>query len=166
VRGLAGGASAGMTIDSQNPFGDAAAPRKPRLLIVDPHPSMRTLLADAARISGEFAEVHTARDGQEALDFVRRAGRGRGTDVVVTELYLPRLNGVELLLALQAPGGGHDIHGIVISVYDSPIERCAARIAGDAAFMRKPRNPAELQQLLALAAAPRRPPPPVPGLAN
>ena len=64
-----------------------------RILIVDDEPSVRRF---AARVlSEEGFLVDEASDGAEALDHVRT---GAGVvDVVVTDVVMPRLNGVELV---------------------------------------------------------------------
>ena len=44
----------------------------PRILIVDDDPNLLVLLAD--QLKGDGFEIQTARDGQEALRRLRRAG--------------------------------------------------------------------------------------------
>jgi DNA-binding NtrC family response regulator len=67
-----------------------------QLLVVDDEPGIRAL---AARILlHEGYRVHQAEDGLEALDFIHR---GQVTiDAVVSDIVMPRLNGVELVQAL------------------------------------------------------------------
>lgn len=67
-----------------------------RILIVDDEPSVRRFAARALLEEGFLVEE--AADGIEALELVR-AGAVR-VDVVVTDVVMPRLNGVELAHAL------------------------------------------------------------------
>lgn len=69
-----------------------------RVLLVDDEPSVRRF---ASRVlSEEGFVVEEAADGAEALDRVRDGGPP--VDVVVSDVVMPRLNGVELALALNA----------------------------------------------------------------
>src|SRR5262249_56353413 len=68
----------------------------------------------AARILLEEGyHIHEAADGLEALEFVQ--GSGVSLDLVVSDIVMPRLNGVELLrqLALIEP----DLPVLLMSVY-------------------------------------------------
>jgi DNA-binding NtrC family response regulator len=67
-----------------------------RILIVDDEPSVRRFAARA--LLGEGFLVQEAADGVEALALVR----DMSVDVVVTDVVMPRLNGVELLRELSA----------------------------------------------------------------
>jgi two-component system cell cycle sensor histidine kinase/response regulator CckA len=87
-----------MTVGSTN------APRPSRrergireqVLVVDDERAIRRF---AARVLDEAGyTVHEASDGAEALAFI--AALGAGVDVVVSDIVMPRLNGVELVQAL------------------------------------------------------------------
>ena len=69
-----------------------------RVLIVDDDESQRTLLAQMTASLG-FA-VSTASDGEDALE--RHAAQS--TDVIVTDLMMPRLDGFDLLRTLESMG--------------------------------------------------------------
>ncbi len=63
----------------------------PRILIVDDDPGIRVLVASLLR--GAHYEILTARDGLEALGV---ALGDPGVDVIVTDVQMPRVTGVEL----------------------------------------------------------------------
>src|SRR5579871_253504 len=71
---------------------------RPKVLVVDDEDSQRTTLASMIGLWGYTVE--TAADGQEALDkletFPARA--------IVTDLKMPRLDGLELLQRLKTQG--------------------------------------------------------------
>jgi two-component system cell cycle sensor histidine kinase/response regulator CckA len=69
-----------------------------RVLLVDDEASVRRFASRVLTEEGYIVEE--ASDGAEALDRVRD-GRPR-VDVVVSDVVMPRLNGVELALALNA----------------------------------------------------------------
>ncbi len=72
---------------------------RPVVLVVDDEPMMRWLMTAALR---EHYRVLVAADGQEALDTVREIG-GEIT-ALVTDLRMPRLDGLGLAARLQALG--------------------------------------------------------------
>ena len=69
-----------------------------RILVVDDQDSERQILAQMATSLG-FA-VQTACDGQEALEIQAKSP----SDVIVTDLRMPRVDGFGLLRDLQAMG--------------------------------------------------------------
>ncbi len=66
-----------------------------RVLVVDDEPGIRKVVRDALEREGH--EVATAVDGQEALDQFE----GGGFDLVVTDLAMPRVDGLELVRELR-----------------------------------------------------------------
>lgn len=69
-----------------------------QVLVVDDEPSIRRFAARVLREEG-FA-VHEATDGAEALELIRD-GRA-DVDVVLSDIVMPRVNGVDLLQSLSA----------------------------------------------------------------
>jgi CheY-like chemotaxis protein len=68
-----------------------------RVLVVDDSPDMRALLRDVLQEEGYT--IHEAHDGQEALDWLQQTAEGW---VVLTDHFMPRLNGAELIAAVLA----------------------------------------------------------------
>ena len=66
-----------------------------RLLIVDDSTSMRQMVAFALS-SGGYS-VEQAEDGQAALDIAK----GQRFDAVVTDVNMPRMDGIELIRQLR-----------------------------------------------------------------
>jgi two-component system response regulator AtoC len=71
---------------------------KRRVLAVDDEPKMRRVLEIMLQRMGH--EVYLASDGQAALDIVRTTP----VDLVVTDLQMPGMDGVELLASLRTQG--------------------------------------------------------------
>jgi DNA-binding NtrC family response regulator len=87
-----------MTVGSTNPLRPSRREREVRelILVVDDEPAIRRF---AARILvREGYVVHEAGDGAEALAIITAGGVA--VDVVVSDIVMPRLNGVELIQAL------------------------------------------------------------------
>ena len=66
------------------------------ILVVEDAADFRTLLCEALEISGH--KVVLSKSGKEAL----RQCRGRSFDVVVTDVVMPDVDGIELIRALRA----------------------------------------------------------------
>jgi two-component system, response regulator FlrC len=71
--------------------------RRPVILVVDDEPMMRWLMTTALR---EDFRVLVAADGREALDTVREVGDEIAA--LVTDIRMPRVDGLELAARLQA----------------------------------------------------------------
>jgi CheY-like chemotaxis protein len=69
----------------------------PRILVVDDEPMVRALIARV--LSDEGYEVVAVADGRAALDAAR--GAEVGFDLVVTNNYMPGLNGAELIARVR-----------------------------------------------------------------
>ncbi len=69
-----------------------------RILAVDDEPNMRRLLEILLRQAGYQPVL--AKDGREALDIMRQ----NGADLVVSDLHMPSMNGLQLLAQLRKDG--------------------------------------------------------------
>ncbi len=94
---------------SSGTIGDAAIPVEPpqlavaeRVLIVEDEPAARIGLEQLVKSWGFTAE--SAADGEEALDKVTTFRPA----IVITDLVMPRMDGLELLRALYAAGRRRD----------------------------------------------------------
>ena len=65
------------------------------VMLVDDHQVMRDLLRDALENTGEFQVVAQAADGQEALRLVEEAAPEAAPDVIVMDVIMPTLDGIE-----------------------------------------------------------------------
>lgn len=107
------------------------------ILIVDDHPIVRAGLRRL--LSGLFdGEVLEAATGREALAFVRT----RSLDLVLLDMNLPELGGLELLnrLAAVAPG----LAVLVLSMHAEPLYVTRAMEAGARGYVSKNVAPEEL----------------------
>jgi len=116
-----------------------------RVLVVDDEPQIRRALGINLRARGY--EVDLAETGEEALDLAAR----HHPDVVVLDLGLPGIGGVEVIEGLR---GWSRVPVIVLSVRDAEADKVAALDAGADDFVTKPFGMDEL--LARLRAALRR----------
>ena len=105
---------------------------KTRILTADPNREFCRQLAELAQAEGDMEIVGTAWDGLEALSMAEELT----PDLLLLELVLPKLDGLEVLRRLQAEGAA--CHVIVLSgfVNGKVIAECSA--LGVDYFMPKP----------------------------
>ena len=78
-------------------------PRKQKVLIVDDDELQRQLLAET--LTGEGYQTRTAEDGLAALD----AMEPFQPDVIITDLNMPRMDGIEFITELRRPKTRRDL---------------------------------------------------------
>ena len=109
---------------------------KPRVLVVDDDKAVRESLRRSLEFNGY--DVHLAGDGAEALATIG----GADPDVVVMDVMMPRLDGIEATKALRA--AGHDVPVLVLTARDAVGDRVEGLDAGADDYLTKPFALAEL----------------------
>jgi two-component system chemotaxis response regulator CheY len=89
-------------------------------------------------------EVFQASDGREALAKLKSVW----VDMVLTDINMPNMGGVELLAAMKADPSLKDIPVAVISTEGSSTRIQSLQEAGIAGYLRKPCRPEEIRDLL------------------
>ncbi|MET7523968.1 response regulator transcription factor [Streptomyces sp. NPDC005248] len=120
-----------------------------QVLVVDDDPAIRRSLERGLRLAG-FA-VALAGGGRPALAHVRR----EPTDVVVLDISMPDLDGIQVCRALREDG--NDLPVLMLSALDETADRIAGLQAGGDDYLIKPFSLQEL--VLRLDALLRRRPP-------
>ncbi len=94
-----------------------------RILIVDDDPAAAHLLRTVLKSLQRPHEEHFARDGVEALHFLRSRGR---PDLVLLDMSMPNLDGLETLSAIKSDPALRSIPVIMFSSASSPqdVRRC------------------------------------------
>jgi chemotaxis protein histidine kinase CheA/CheY-like chemotaxis protein len=101
-------------------------------LVADDSPVVRDIIAQALRSYG--LHVLVANDGEEALAMFGAHAR---VDIVVTDIDMPRLGGIELVRALRSGAASKDVPVVAISMRGGEPERRAALAAGVSAYIDK-----------------------------
>src|SRR5262249_16776418 len=115
--------------------------RQMKILLVDDEPAMRELLR--ATLESVDIAVDEASSGLEAQARLRR----RKADVVVLDLRMPGMSGVELCRALKANPRTADIPVGALTGAEHEDVRAVQR-AGAAAVIRKPFSPLDLLSVI------------------
>jgi two-component system response regulator AtoC len=117
-----------------------------RVLVVDDEENLRLVLRTLLRRHGY--EVETAESGEDALGMVDSFG----PDVVLTDVRMPKMGGLDLLSTLKAKGNEATV--IVMSAYGNMDQALEAMKAGAYDYVQKPFKPDEV--VLALRKAEER----------
>ncbi len=110
-----------------------------RILVVDDDPHIRDLLSFALGKAG--LETDQASDGEEALAAVE----ARPPDLMVLDINLPRLNGLDVCRKLRGSGGPQaDLPILFLSSRDDEIDRIVGIEIGGDDYVVKPFSPREV----------------------
>lgn len=107
-----------------------------RLLLIEDNAPLRNAVSQYLREAGYLVDVATA--GDEGL----WAADGGGHDIILLDLMLPEIDGMEILRRLR--GKGNPVHVLVLSARDGLEDRLAALDAGADDYLVKPFPLAEL----------------------
>jgi len=114
------------------------------ILLVEDNPDDELLTLRALRKNKILNEVKVVRDGAEALDYLFGAGKYAGRDtmempqVVLLDLKLPKLDGLEVLRRLRADELTRRLPVVVLTSSDEEQDILASYDLGANSYVRKP----------------------------
>jgi len=125
-------AALGLPFGSANlPTRDAAPTVRRRILVVDDSITTRTLEASVIEAAGY--DVITAVDGADALRLLQE----RGADLVVSDVEMPRMDGIQLCESIRALSRFREIPVILVTALETPEHRARGLEAGADAYLGK-----------------------------
>ena len=98
------------------------------------------LLLVSARLRRDGFEIVQARDGEQALALLRE----QRPDLAVLDVGMPGLDGLEVLQAIRADPGLHDLRVLLLTAKAQESDVRRGFESGADAYMKKPFSPAEL----------------------
>lgn len=110
--------------------------KKPILLVEDD-------LVDAMTVERALKEIHvtntlyTVRDGEEALEFLRDPANAE-PGIILLDLNMPRMNGIEFLKVAKSEEGLKQIPVVVLTTSKDERDRVESFNLGIAGYMIKP----------------------------
>lgn len=116
--------------------------RRPLALVVDDSLSARRALAQV--VSDFGMEVHTAKDGFEAVDIMR----DKVPDIVLLDMEMPRMNGLELTAHIRSNEPTRHVPVVMITSRNTGKHRHLAEVAGVSNYLSKPFSEDELVEYL------------------
>lgn len=102
-----------------------------RILIVDDHPVVRAGLTSMLGTQAELEVIGSASSGEEALDIIHRTI----PDVILLDLRMPGLNGIDMLLAAKKRGS--QLRTIILTSYETDEDIYRAVQAGAQGYLLK-----------------------------
>lgn len=125
-------------------FGTAAVSPMAKVLVVEDEPNLRKVLATMLRRTGY--DVTVAVDGEQGQAEFQK----NGADIVVTDLVMPKLGGVDLLKAINVDHP--EVPVIIITAHGTVDSAVEAIKLGAFDYITKPFDQSELQAVIAKAA--------------
>ncbi len=96
----------------------------------------------------EVASITVARDGVDALKMLRAGEIGIERLVVLVDLRMPRMSGLDMLKELRADPRLKRVPTVVLTTSDDPHDRDAAFCLGAAGYFVKPAAPSRFRQIM------------------
>lgn len=109
-----------------------------KILVIDDTPAISRLIVQLLK---NAYEVEVKEDGFEALAWLQD---GNFPDLILTDLEMPNMNGIELIASAKRSGYISNIPIIVLSSKDSSSVRITCLKLGAEDYIMKPFNPEEL----------------------
>jgi two-component system chemotaxis response regulator CheY len=113
------------------------------VLTVDDASTMRKMVSFTLRGAGH--EVLEAADGADALVVLRT----RTVDLVITDINMPNMDGIELTRRLRASAGFSRTPILLLTTESDPAKKAEGRAAGATGWIVKPFNQGQLLAIVA-----------------
>lgn len=124
------------------------------ILLIEDNIDDERLTLRALRKNNIMNEVVVACDGQEAIDYLFGTGSFTGRDlsvmpaVVVLDLKLPRLSGLEVLKRIRDDERTRRLPVVVLTSSEDSTQVEASYALGANSFIQKPTDPAEFSEMV------------------
>ena len=112
------------------------------IITVDDSKTMRDMVAFTLRGAG--FQVSEAEDGQKAIQMLQTVK----VDLVITDLNMPKLEGVGLSRALRADPKHRSVPILMLTTESDPAKKAEGKGAGATGWLVKPFNPEKLVELI------------------
>jgi CheY-like chemotaxis protein len=124
------------------------------ILLVEDNPQDEMLILRVLRKNNLANDVTVVRDGQQAVDHLFREGEFANRDgplptVILLDIGLPRLSGLEVLERLRADSRTHLLPVVILTSSDEERDRLQSYHDGANSFVRKPLDFAEFAETVA-----------------
>ena len=114
-----------------------------RILIVEDSPTMRALLVSALEDLEGSLKISEVESGFEALRQLPR----ESYDLILTDINMPDINGLELVSFVKTNAAYRSIPLIIVSTEGSERDRDKGMSLGADAYLVKPFDPEDLRQI-------------------
>ncbi len=116
------------------------------ILVVDDSAAIRKILQRVLRQTGmSIRTIHEAGDGREALE----ALKANKIDLVLTDINMPKMDGLQFLAALKSSAESRHIPVVMITTEGGETKVAEAVRLGAAGYVRKPFTADQIKEKLA-----------------
>ena len=115
-------------------------PERKQILVVDDEPNLRRVLS--ALLARDDYDVHTAEDGEQALAVLKE----HHLDMVVTDLRMPKIDGMELLRRVRAMD--EELPVVIITAHGTVDNAVEALKTGAFDYITKPFDQTEVRTIV------------------
>ena len=119
------------------------------ILLVDDEPHYLMLLGDYLRNQGW--SVQTAENGEEALGRLKE----HAFDIVISDIYMPILNGIDLQKGMRRIPGSEAIPFIFVSAYADSSTLATLDLSDNVKYLGKSVSPAKLKEWIQYLTTPQ-----------
>lgn len=123
------------------------------VLVVEDDAADRKLIARLFEACSVQLQLHFARDGEEAADFLFKRNQFQTVpvpDLILLDLNMPKKDGREFLEEVKADPQLKAIPVVVLTTSSSDIDICRAYLAHVNSYIQKPRDLDQFQQIIKL----------------
>jgi CheY-like chemotaxis protein len=122
---------------------------RPRVLLVEDNPADAEIILETLR-NGADLEIEVARDGEQAIEILRRCEieSAAPRNLVILDLNMPRMGGRDVLLEMRAHDRLRRIPVVVLTSSANEAEIAQLYAAGANCYLIKPLGHAEFVSLL------------------
>ncbi|MEM9445133.1 MAG: response regulator [Verrucomicrobiota bacterium] len=113
-----------------------------RIMTVDDASAMRQMISFTLKSAGY--EVIEASDGKDAL----RQLQGRAVDLVITDINMPNMNGIELTRQLRRQPLSQKTPILILTTEAEPGKKMEGKSAGATGWIVKPFNQSQLVEIV------------------
>jgi two-component system, chemotaxis family, chemotaxis protein CheY len=115
------------------------------ILVVDDSAAIRKILQRVLRQTGmSIGNIHEAGDGQEALEKLRK----QRIDLVMSDINMPKMDGLQLLASLRASPEWRAIPVVMITTEGGETKVAEAVKLGASGYVRKPFTADQIKEKL------------------
>lgn len=121
------------------------------ILLIEDNPADVRLTEEAFREEGSPTTLHVARDGVDAIAYLRHEephGTSRRPDLILLDLNLPKLHGHDLLTVIKADPLLTAIPVVVLTTSQAGSDIYRSRDLGAECFVTKPDGPEEFLRVV------------------
>lgn len=127
------------------------SPDKIGVFLVEDSPTQVVLMQAVLAANPHLNLVAVAKDGDDALAYLRRTGKhaqAQRPDLVLLDINLPTISGIEVLEQMKADEGLKDIPVVMLTASTDDQDMAQSYAGGAATFISKPPKPADLEEVL------------------